>query len=700
MGDKTGIAEVILDYTESLFKLEGDKVQKLGTIPPNIPRTVTFLLKPLGCVHNENLGAIIHYRDHTWEKHVVTMRPKEVHCVCPFLKEKVMTRGEFLELSKSGHTAETGLNFQGIGADQLTSFLEQICKNRQYKVDEYSIEGGKMLLLASESIGEKAIYLLTAYIRENEGLTQVMLRAVSDKSYGLNGFLNEIVDGLRHIVSTVQSAQEIGVIKKEQVINIIDSVVQRTSFGGSGGEGAASVNIRDSVVQRIKFGDGDDTPKIEQSSIENGVEIGYFTFDLKFFKPRLDKNSDYENTSGNAAAFGGKKWTKGTPSMFVETPYGFLGISKTGVERGVAKKLENAVQMDEITESGNIEPQLPEKESKKRENIENLHEEDLQNDGVSRDSKKQEPLINQKRKNRKNNFVLAIVFVILVFGLWSFGSDSNDVQNIPPLSSQPEGVPESTEPTSSVQPDVAAEVSQTPAPSSNQKTLTNSIGMEFVLIPAGEFDMGSPSNEEGRFDDEGPVHSVTISNDFYMGKYEVTQKQWIEVMGDNPSQFRGDNLPVEHLSWYDVQEFIRKLNKMEGTYKYRLPSEAEWEYACRAGTTTRYSFGDSESNLGEYAWYDSNSGGKTHPVGQKNPNPWGLYDMHGNVWEWVQDKNYGSYYDAPVDGSAYEDGDSPIRVLCGSGCLMNANSCRSASRMAIIPNSHFESLGFRLLMEL
>lgn len=236
--------EIILDYTESLFDLEGDKVQKLGNIPPTIPRTAKYILKPLGCVHKENIEATILYRDHKWEKHVVTMRPREVHCVCPFLKEKAITQNEFCDLSKAGHSAEAGLNFQGVSIEQFTSFLSQICRNRLYKVDEYSVEGGKILYLAGESIGEKAYYLLTAYIKENEGLTQVMLRAVSDKPHGLNGFLNEIVDNLRHVVSTVQSAREIGVINKEQVINIIDSVVQRTTF--SGGEGSASVNIKDS----------------------------------------------------------------------------------------------------------------------------------------------------------------------------------------------------------------------------------------------------------------------------------------------------------------------------------------------------------------------------------------------------------------------------------------------------------------------
>ncbi|MCZ7381029.1 MAG: hypothetical protein O8C64_05600 [Candidatus Methanoperedens sp.] len=243
-------AEVILDFTESLFKLEGERLQKVGVIPPASARTVEFVLKPLGCVHKVNIEALVSYRDAKSKKYRVDMHPKEVHCVCPFLKGKKMPRAEFLELSSAGHSAETGLNFRGISVERLTSFLVQTCKSRHYKVDELSIDGGRMLYLASESIGEKAYYLLTALIKEDDGLTQVMLRAVSDKPHGLNGFLNETIVDLRHVVSAVQSAQEIGVIKKEQVINIIDSVVQRTTFAG--GEGAAQVNIRDSVVQRME----------------------------------------------------------------------------------------------------------------------------------------------------------------------------------------------------------------------------------------------------------------------------------------------------------------------------------------------------------------------------------------------------------------------------------------------------------------
>ena len=226
-----------------------------------------------------------------------------------------------------------------------------------------------------------------------------------------------------------------------------------------------------------------------------------------------------------------------------------------------------------------------------------------------------------------------------------------------------------------------------------QKTITNSIGIEFVLIQAGEFEMGSPAG------DEGPVHTVTIEKAYYLGKFEVTQKQWREVMGSNPSYHEGDNLPVEKVSWNDVQEFVRKLNKIEGTDKYRLPSEAEWEYAARASTTTRYSFGDNVSDLGDYALYVSNPG-TYYPAAQMQPNPWCMYGMHGIVWEWVQDRWHSDYDGAPTDGSAWEDGSSSHRILRGGGEFGIPSLCRSADRRRSDPDNRVSNLGFRLLQEL
>lgn len=273
---------------------------------------------------------------------------------------------------------------------------------------------------------------------------------------------------------------------------------------------------------------------------------------------------------------------------------------------------------------------------------------------------------------------VALVLGVLLLGYWVLAPGESNA-------------PESMKPTPNTTPTPIL----TQAP---EKTLTNSIGMEFVLIPAGEFDMGSPSNEAGRYDNEDPVHHVKISKVFYIGKYEVTQKQWSEVMGSNPSNFKGDDMPVENVSWNDVQDFIKKLNQKEGTNKNRLPSEAEWEYATRAGTTTRYSFDNDESKLGEYAWYDAKSG-LTHEVGQKKPNQWGLYDIHGNVKEWVQDIYQNNYLGAPTDGTAWEIGDNSFRVV--RGCSVGDDSdgrCRSASRRGFKSDIRL-LLGFRLVRD-
>jgi formylglycine-generating enzyme required for sulfatase activity len=230
-----------------------------------------------------------------------------------------------------------------------------------------------------------------------------------------------------------------------------------------------------------------------------------------------------------------------------------------------------------------------------------------------------------------------------------------------------------------------------------EPTFTNSLGMEFVLIPAGEFLMGSPEADEDAYDDEKPQHRVTIGRPFYLGKYEVTQAQWRAVMGGNPSEFKGRPAhPVENVSWDDAQEFISRLNQKEGTNKYRLPTEAEWEYAARAGSTTVYSFGNDAAQLEQYAWWYGNSEEKTQPVGTKAPNAWGLYDMHGNVWEWVRDWYEERYYSS----SPSTDPQGPLsgsdRVNRGCSWSGGAGDCRSAIRLYDSPDTRGSNLGFRL----
>ena len=233
-----------------------------------------------------------------------------------------------------------------------------------------------------------------------------------------------------------------------------------------------------------------------------------------------------------------------------------------------------------------------------------------------------------------------------------------------------------------------------PVVKSPEQYFTDEYGIEFVLIEPGTFMMGSEKGSS----DEKPVHQVEITKPFYLGRYPVTQSQWSAVEGSNSRKFKGESNPVESVSWSDVQKYLQKLQK--GDALYRLPTEAEWEYACRAGTTTEYSFGEDSDKLGEYAWYNQNSGKKTHPVGQKKPNPWGLYDMHGNVWEWVQDWYDKGYYKqfqnkTAVDPTGPEKG--TYRVFRGGGWSSFAAHLRSASRGNRPPGFAYGIVGFRLL---
>jgi formylglycine-generating enzyme required for sulfatase activity len=227
-------------------------------------------------------------------------------------------------------------------------------------------------------------------------------------------------------------------------------------------------------------------------------------------------------------------------------------------------------------------------------------------------------------------------------------------------------------------------------------------GMTFVKIPPGTFMMGSPSNEPGRDGDERH-HRVTLTKGFYLGTTEVTQGQWIRIMGYNPSHFKncGDDCPVEQVSWNDAQAFIRKLNQKEGTGKYRLPTEAEWEYACRAGSTTAFANGGitetecgHDPNLSRMGWYCGNSGKKTHSVAQKEPNAWGLDDMHGNVWEWCQDR-YGDYPTGHVtDPTGPRTG--KYYVVRGGSWRYFARFVRSASRYWHGAGKDYYHVGFRV----
>ena len=260
----------------------------------------------------------------------------------------------------------------------------------------------------------------------------------------------------------------------------------------------------------------------------------------------------------------------------------------------------------------------------------------------------------------------------------------------------------------------AANTTGTARPGGRPQQMQSRAGVEFVWIPAGSFMMGSENGS-----DEKPVHRVTIADGFYMGKYEVTQAQWQAVMGNNPSYFKGcDNCPVEQVSWDDAVSFVARLNAQNDGYTYRLPTEAEWEYAARAGTT-----GDYAGDLDAMAWYGNNSGrtrldaaeiyrtdlsnyykritengGQTHAVGSKLPNAFGLFDMHGNVWEWCQDWYHDSYAGAPIDGSAWlSGGEQKYRVLRGGSWFDNASLLRSANRYGVTPGYRGNDGGLRVV---
>ncbi|MFQ5716933.1 MAG: formylglycine-generating enzyme family protein [Nitrospinales bacterium] len=214
-------------------------------------------------------------------------------------------------------------------------------------------------------------------------------------------------------------------------------------------------------------------------------------------------------------------------------------------------------------------------------------------------------------------------------------------------------------------------------------------GITLVEIPAGCFQMGSDAEE----DNEQPVHEVCLDR-FYIGKHEVTQKEWKTVMGENPSQFKGDNLPVDNISWNDAREFTTKLNAMETERKYRLPTEAEWEYAARASSDQEHFWGENAAD--DFAWYDENSGDKTHPVGGKKPNAFGLYDMAGNLWEWVSDWYAEDYYQNSPRKNPKGPPTGEKKSIRGGSWFYDDFSMRSAFREAQYPKTKYNYFGLRI----
>ena len=222
---------------------------------------------------------------------------------------------------------------------------------------------------------------------------------------------------------------------------------------------------------------------------------------------------------------------------------------------------------------------------------------------------------------------------------------------------------------------------------------------EMVVVPAGSFVMGTPDtarsgpNDSGN-DKEKPARTLQMKS-FSLGKYEVTQAEWVAIMGNNPSENEGTNLPVDHVSWEMAQSFVEKLSQVTGK-RYRLPSEAEWEYAARAGTSKEYYDSDEMDALYGYAWFNANSGKQVHAVGEKKPNHFGLYDMYGNVWEWTQDCWNPSYQGAPQTQAAWEEGDCEYRVNRGGSWSNVSRMLRSAFRSRFAPSLTSTYFGLRV----
>ena len=297
----------------------------------------------------------------------------------------------------------------------------------------------------------------------------------------------------------------------------------------------------------------------------------------------------------------------------------------------------------------------------------------------------------QEESERKDGIgkVLALASLIglaVIAGLWlmnepagTSGTNVTETTKVPDVSSIPDVLSPAFAP-------------RTNEPRTKTLTLPGGATMEMIYVAPGSFMMGSPESEDGGSNDE-TLHRVALTKGYWLGKYEVTQRQWESVMGENPSYFKGADRPVDNVSWKDCQRFIAKVDA-EARRQFgggaRLPTEAEWEYACRAGTTGRYG---GNGNLDDMGWYDGNSRSETHPVGQKRTNAWGFYDMHGNVCEWCSDW-YGSYDgDASDPTGAASGGD---RVLRGGGWLDYARYCRSAYRDGHDPGRRIGYYGFRL----
>jgi formylglycine-generating enzyme required for sulfatase activity len=306
------------------------------------------------------------------------------------------------------------------------------------------------------------------------------------------------------------------------------------------------------------------------------------------------------------------------------------------------------------------------------------------------------PLIDNRRKRKfGKTAVLAVILLLIAFAVYHY--KGQDVRTFIERLISRLGKPNITDNRLSASaPAAQKDITQQNAPEKYTDPIT---GIEFIFIPGGCYRMGDIFGDGDA--DEKPVHEVCV-NDFYISKYEVTQGQWGSLMGKNPSSFTvGKTYPVDKISWQDTQNFITALKNKNSVSKFRLPTEAEWEFACRSGgKSEKWAGTGNEASLGKYAWFGSNSGGKPHAVGTAKPNNLGLYDMSGNVWEWVED-DYAPdcYQDQDKNNPVCIRGRGSNRVIRGGSWNLSARFARCSTRSSANPNNSAYSVGFRLVRE-
>ncbi len=714
-------------YEPSSYQTKNGKII-LGNIDSGRSKSIAVLFDPLLCSKGTDLDCFVTYKDAQGKFNSAFMDSKTISVVCPMLKTdsdiNIGRLKEFIEKLPSRDSKVYEIH-QGFEISKLAGIARKVVEKHDVRhIRTLHTTDGRNCEIWY--YGKTKVHKDDIVIRISIVADRCILElfAATKSAEVLTGLLAEIGRDLKHGVEVRASG-------KGNVINVTikDSVIQRSNLLDlCDMDGTCPVNliVEDSLIQHSNIGSRRDGEELKRKEIEEQEKLKRQQEEEE--EARLKKAEEerlrrqLEEAARNAEEIKRKIQDElrrqREEAERKQREEERNRKEKEALERKQWEEKERKQREEkerkrrEEEEKARREREEQEKRRKQREELERKKLEEAEKaqaprQTVQNPAQKKVPPKKPGSSSGKGILVFSLIFGVLLIGAAVSFFGLNDDSDDSPQEIQTVSATASSENTEEDTSETTASSAQTSS-SQNSDTYTNSIGMEFVKIPAGEFMMGSPSGEKDKCSDEGPVHKVMIEEPYYLGKYEVTQEQWLEVMGSNPSRFEGDNLPVEKVSWDDVQKFIEKLNEMEGTNKYRLQSEAEWEYACRAGTTTRYYFGDDESKLGDYAWYGDNSGWETHPVGQKKPNPWGLYDMYGNVLEWCQDRWHDNYNGAPSDGNAWEDGGSSLRVKRGGGWNDKDRYCRSADRRGFDPGrlssyegyAHFEYLGFRVLMDI